>query len=66
MYKMAPKYYTGNRKVLKEDSRKKYRSFSEKDKNNKKEISKRKMPHEYWFKWKTKTISNKFLCLKDK
>ena len=42
----AAKYYAANQKVLRQDARDKYKNLSEKEKD-KKEISKRKIPHEY-------------------
>ena len=43
----AAKYYAANQEVLREGARNKCRNLSEKEKNKKKEISKRKVPHEY-------------------
>ena len=40
------KYYVANLEVSREDARNKHRNFSEKEKNKKKEIPKRKIPHE--------------------
>ena len=37
----------------------------QKNKRYEKEISKGKIPQEYWFKWKTKKISKKLLCFKE-
>ena len=43
----AAEYHAANKEVIKEDARNKYRNLSEKQKDRKKEISKRKIPHEY-------------------
>ena len=45
----AAKYYAANQKVLREDARNKYRNLSKYRnlRKIKKEISKRKIPHEY-------------------
>ena len=47
----AAKYYDANQEFLREDARNNYRNLSKKDndtgKGNKKEISNRKIPHEY-------------------
>ena len=41
----AAKYYAANQEIIKEDERNRYRSLPKK--RLKKEISKRKIPHEY-------------------
>ena len=43
----AAKYYAANQDILKDDARKKYRNLSKKENDKKKEISKKKIPHEY-------------------
>ena len=59
------KYYKDNIKVLREDERNRYRNLSEEEKEKEKEVSNRQVSHEYWFKWKTKTLLNKLLCFKE-
>ena len=41
------KCYVANKEILREDARNKYRNLTEKEKDKKNEISKKKIPHEY-------------------
>ena len=43
----AAKYYAANKEVLREDARNKYKILTEKQKDKKKEISKRKISYQY-------------------
>ena len=43
----AAKYYAANKEVLREDARNKHKILTEKQKDKKKEISKRKISHQY-------------------
>ena len=43
----AAEYYRKNADLIRLEAKNKYRNLSEKDKNKKKRISKRKIPHEY-------------------
>ena len=60
----AAAYYRRDVDFIRLEAKNKYKNLSEKYKNKKKEISKRKIPHEYWLKWEIKATSKKLLCFK--